>query len=79
MPQKKLTAKEYLEAKKETEELLSNPEWAEMIRRGKEEVKRDEGKSLDELGIEVKSAAEKQYLKLGFPARRCCRRPRLSA
>jgi len=50
MSKKKLTEKEYLEAKKETEELLSNPEWAEMIRRGKDEVKRGvKGKSLDEL------------------------------
>jgi len=43
-------ATEYIERHKETLEILSNPKWVEMIRKGKEEVKeRVKGKSLDEL------------------------------
>ena len=41
---------EYLERHKETLELLSKPDWVEVIHRGKEEVSRGvKGKSLDEL------------------------------
>ena len=40
---------EYIERHKETLELLSNPEWAEMIRRGKEQVRKGEGKFIDEM------------------------------
>jgi predicted CopG family antitoxin len=41
---------EYIERHKETLELLSRPEWVEIIARGKEEVDRDvHGKGLDEL------------------------------
>ncbi len=41
---------EYIERHKETLELLSKPEWVDVITRGKEEVSSGvEGKSLDEL------------------------------
>ena len=41
---------EYIERHKETLELLSKPEWLEIIERGKQEVDRGvRGKSLDEL------------------------------
>ena len=41
---------EYIERHKETLELLSKPEWLEIIEKGKEEVARGiRGKSLDEL------------------------------
>jgi len=41
---------EYIERHKETLEILSNPEWVEMIKKGKEEVRGGiKGKSLDEL------------------------------
>jgi len=53
MPKEKPTKKEYRKALKETEQILSNPEWAEMIRSGKEEIKNGApGKSLDELELE---------------------------
>ncbi len=42
---------EYIERHRETLDLLSRPEWAETIRRGKEEVAGEvKGKGLDELG-----------------------------
>lgn len=41
---------EYIERNKETLELLSKPEWLEIIEKGKEEVAKGiKGKSLDEL------------------------------
>ena len=41
---------EYIERHKETLELLSKPEWVEIITRGKEEIASGaKGKSLDEL------------------------------
>ena len=41
---------EYIERHKETLDLLSRPEWVEIISRGKEEVRRGvAGKGLDEL------------------------------
>ncbi len=41
---------EYIERHKETLDLLSRPEWVEVIARGKREVEqRKKGKSLDEL------------------------------
>jgi predicted DNA-binding protein len=41
---------EYIERHKETLELLSKPEWVEMIRKGKKEIEeKAKGKSLDEL------------------------------
>jgi len=41
---------EYVERHKETLEILSNPNWVEMIRKGKKEVEEGiKGKSLDEL------------------------------
>jgi predicted CopG family antitoxin len=41
---------EYIERHRETLEILSNPRWVEMIRKGKEEIKQIvKGKSLDEL------------------------------
>lgn len=40
---------EYIERHKETLELLSNPDWAESIQRGKEQLKKGQGKFLDEL------------------------------
>ena len=41
---------EYIERHKETLEILSKPEWVEIIKRGKEEVqKRTKGKSIHEL------------------------------
>lgn len=41
---------EYVERHRETLDLLSRPEWVEVIARGKSEVERGvEGKSLDEL------------------------------
>lgn len=41
---------EYIERHKETLELLSRPEWVDIITRGKQEVARGvEGKGLDEL------------------------------
>ena len=41
---------EYIERHKETLEILSNPEWVNIINKGKEEVKKEiAGKSLDEL------------------------------
>jgi len=41
---------EYIERHKETLDLLSRPEWVEIITRGKQEVDSDiEGKSLEEL------------------------------
>ena len=41
---------EYIERHRETLDLLSRPEWVEMIKKGKEEVARGiKGKSLDEL------------------------------
>ena len=41
---------EYIERHKETLELLSNPQWVEAIRKGKEEVKKGvKGKSIHEL------------------------------
>lgn len=41
---------EYIERHKETLELLSNPEWVEIIKKGKEEVKKGiKGKSIHEL------------------------------
>jgi predicted CopG family antitoxin len=41
---------EYIERHKETLDLLSRPEWVEVIARGKQEVAlRKKGKSLDEL------------------------------
>lgn len=40
---------EYIERHKETLELLSNPDWAESIRLGKEQLKKGQGKFLDEL------------------------------
>ena len=41
---------EYIERHQETLDLLSRPEWVEIITRGKEEVKTGvEGKGLDEL------------------------------
>jgi PHD/YefM family antitoxin component YafN of YafNO toxin-antitoxin module len=42
---------DYIERHRETLDLLSRPEWVEIIRQGKEEVARGEkGKGLDELG-----------------------------
>ncbi|HLE26056.1 MAG TPA: hypothetical protein VI935_10460 [Thermodesulfobacteriota bacterium] len=41
---------EYVERHKETLEILSNPKWVEMVRKGKKEVEEGiKGKSLDEL------------------------------
>ncbi len=41
---------EYTERHKETLDLLSRPEWVDIIRRGKKEIKEGlKGKSLDEL------------------------------
>ncbi|MEA2005874.1 MAG: hypothetical protein U9O50_06390 [Acidobacteriota bacterium] len=41
---------EYIEKHKETLDLLSKPDWLEIIRKGKKEVKEGiKGKSLDEL------------------------------
>jgi hypothetical protein len=41
---------EYIERHRETLEILSNPEWVEMIKKGnKEVVEKVKGKSLDEL------------------------------
>jgi hypothetical protein len=41
---------EYIERHKETLELLSNPEWVDLIMRGKEEVRSGvKGKSLEQL------------------------------
>ena len=41
---------EYIERHKETLEILSNPKWVEVIRKGREEVREGvKGKSLDEL------------------------------
>lgn len=41
---------EYIERHKETLDLLSKPEWVDIIRRGKKEIKEGlKGKSLDEL------------------------------
>ena len=41
---------EYIERHQETLDLLSRPEWVDIIRRGKDEVERGvPGKSLDEL------------------------------
>jgi len=41
---------EYIERHKETLELLSNPKWVEIIKKGKEEVARGiKGKTLNEL------------------------------
>lgn len=40
---------EYIDRHLETMELLSNPEWAESIRLGKQEMKEGKGISLDEL------------------------------
>jgi predicted CopG family antitoxin len=41
---------EYIERHRETLDLLSRPEWVEMIKKGKEEVTKGvKGKSLDEL------------------------------
>ena len=41
---------EYVERHKETLELLSNPKWVEIIKKGKEEVKKGiKGKSVHEL------------------------------
>ena len=41
---------EYIDRHKETLELLSKPEWVDIIRKGKKEIKDDvRGKSLDEL------------------------------
>lgn len=41
---------EYIERHRETLEILSNPEWVEMIKKGKKEVvEKVKGKSLDEL------------------------------
>jgi hypothetical protein len=41
---------EYIERHKETLELLSRPEWVEIIRKGKKEIEdKAKGKSLDEL------------------------------
>ena len=41
---------EYIERHQETLDLLSRPEWVDIIARGKEEVDKDvKGKSLDEL------------------------------
>ena len=41
---------EYIERHRETLDLLSRPDWVEVIARGKDEVDRDvQGKSLDEL------------------------------
>jgi len=41
---------EYTERHKETLDLLSKPEWVDIIRRGKKEIKESlKGKSLDEL------------------------------
>jgi len=41
---------EYIERHKETLELLSKPEWVEMIRKGKKEIEeKAKGKSLNEL------------------------------
>jgi len=41
---------EYIERHRETLELLSKPEWVEIIKRGKKEIKDEvRGKSLDEL------------------------------
>ncbi len=41
---------EYTERHKETLDLLSKPEWVDIIRRGKKEIKEGlKGKSLDEL------------------------------
>jgi predicted CopG family antitoxin len=41
---------EYIERHRETLEILSNPKWVEMIRKGKEEIKQGvKGRSLDEL------------------------------
>jgi len=42
---------EYIKRHKETLEILSRPEWLEMIEKGKEEVaKKIKGKTLNELG-----------------------------
>jgi len=41
---------EYVERHRETLELLSRPEWIEVIRKGKEEIAKGvKGKALDEL------------------------------
>jgi len=41
---------EYIERHKETLELLSRPDWVEIIRKGKKEIEdKAKGKSLDEL------------------------------
>ncbi|MDA2921063.1 hypothetical protein MYX76_16500 [Desulfobacterota bacterium AH_259_B03_O07] len=41
---------EYIERHKETLEILSNPEWVELIKKGKREIEeRIKGKSLEEL------------------------------
>ena len=41
---------QYIERHKETLEILSNPEWVELIRKGKKEIDEGiKGKSLDEL------------------------------
>ena len=41
---------DYIERHRETLELLSNPDWLEVIRKGKEEVAKGvKGKALDEL------------------------------
>jgi predicted DNA-binding protein len=41
---------EYIERHKETLELLTKPEWVEIIRKGKKEIEeKAKGKSLDEL------------------------------
>ncbi len=50
----------YIESHRETLELLSRPEWLEMITAGKKEVSEEvKGKSPNDLEIEVKPAAEK--------------------
>jgi hypothetical protein len=41
---------EYIERHRETLEILSKPEWVEIIRKGKKEIEeKEKGKSLDEL------------------------------
>ncbi len=49
-PENEKTIDEYIERHKETLDLLSRPEWVDIIYRGKEEVSRGvKGKTLDEL------------------------------
>ena len=40
---------EYIERHKETLEILSHPEWVEMIRKGEKEIERGEFTTLDEV------------------------------